>query len=104
MAKRGRKLGTKFSDINWLHVTIYCKQSQWDRMEYLSADSNKTLSAWVINKALSHKGSVSAPEKTDEQGIRKSLCVPADKWEEITEKASENDMSVSKYVLAVCLK
>lgn len=103
---RGRKAGTKISDKEWIHVSIWCKPSEWDRLNYLSISSGKTLSAWAMDILLAHKGDVPyRPKiKDGERGCSKSLCVEKDKWEIIKKNAEEENMNTSKYLLSILLK
>ena len=103
---RGRIAGSKFSDKEWIHVSIWCKPSEWDRLNYLSIATGKTLSAWVIDNLMAHHGEVPyRPKiKNGERGCSKSLCVEKDKWEIVKQRAEEEEMNTSKYLLSILLK
>ena len=106
MATRGRKLGTKLSNIQWLHVTITMKPYEWERINYLCADSGKNLSGWVVSKIASHKGTVTPRVVKDdgEKMVVKPLCVPADFWQKVKEMADANGMKVSPFVMSILME
>ncbi len=92
------------SDTEWKHVAIWIKPSEWDRINYLSASTGKSVSMYVIDKLMAFDGVV-VPVADDkkEKGITKTLCVPADKWEIVKQKAKDCDMPTSKYLTYVIL-
>jgi hypothetical protein len=96
------KLGQTISDIEWQHVSIWIKQSDWDKLNYMCAASNKNLSAWILDK-LKDYTKVPPKHKVDKQekGSSKSLCFPKDEWEKIKARADECNMSTSKYIINV---
>lgn len=102
-----QKKGKKYTDKDFKRVTIWCKPSEWERLNYLSACSGKTLSAWAIEKALKgveKKVEVGAlTEIGTEQGCVKPLCVESKKWDVIKKRAEKKGMSISKYFLLVTL-
>lgn len=98
-----KKKGKKYTQNDWLHVSIWCRPSEWDRLNYLSASSTKSVSTWAIDKLLAYKGQVVEIEHPAEQGKSRPLCVPADKWEIVKERAEKAGMSISNYVLSVLL-
>lgn len=87
-----------------MHVTIWCKPSEWDRLQYLSAPSGKPVSTWICDTVYNFSGVVKErPKVKGETGKVYPLCVQKDKWETIKERAEQCDMTISKYLLAVCL-
>lgn len=103
-----QKKGKKYTNKDFKRVTIWCKPSEWERLNYLSADSGKTLSAWAIDKAL--KGKVGNYNSSDydfdekgERGCIKPLCVESEKWDIIKSRAEKKGISTSKYFLSVTL-
>lgn len=97
-----RKLESKEGVI---HVTIWCKPSEWDRLQFLSAPSGKTLSKWICDTAYNYKGVVQPlPKVKGEYGKVYPLCVAKDRWEVIKERAKDCELTISKYILATCLK
>lgn len=97
-----KKKGKKYSENDWIHVTIWCRPSEWDRINYLSAGA-KSVSAYVLDKCLNYVGTPAELISPDEVGKSRPLCVPVEKWNIVKEKAENAGMSISKYVLAVVL-
>lgn len=95
--------GKRYSDIDFKRVTIWCRPSEWDKLNYLSAGSNKTLSAWAIDELMKFDGVPTPVEHPNEEGGIKPLCVPSDKWNVVKERAEKAEMSISNYVLSVLL-
>lgn len=88
-----------------VHITIWCKPSEWDKLQYLSAPSCKPVSTWVCDTVYNYDGVVQdRPVTRGEAGKVYPLCVPRDKWNVIKQRAEKAGMSISKYVLAICLK
>lgn len=87
-----------------VHVTIWCKPSQWDKLQYLSAPSCKNVSTWICDTAYNFNGVVKPlPRTKGEQGKVYPLCVAKDKWDKIKQKAEDCEVSISNYVLSACL-
>lgn len=99
----GGKKGKRYSMIDYENITIWCRPSEWDKLNYLSAGSNKTLSAWVIDELMKFDGVPTPIEHPDEVGKVKPLHVPVDKWNVVKERAEKAEMSISNYVLSVLL-
>lgn len=87
-----------------IHVSIWCKPSEWDRLQYLSAPSQKHVSTWICDTVYYYTGVVKEkPKVKGESGKIYPMCVPKDKWDKIKERAEQCDLTISKYILAVCL-
>lgn len=96
-------MGTRWSSIDWLHVTIWAKDSEWERLKYLSAAS-ESLSSWLVDTVLDFKGTpVKRKKIRGEVGKVRPLCVDAAKWRVIKDKADIAGLKISQYVLACCL-
>ncbi len=103
--------GYRGTGLEWLHVTIWCKPSEWDKIQYDWASSGKqTVSQYVIDKLmecqpnpLSVRDNNVRTTKHGEKGVVKPLCVPADKWEIVKQRANALGLKVSPYVLSVLL-
>lgn len=99
-----KRKGRKFSENDWIHVTIWCRPDEWDRLNYLSASSTKSVSTWLVDKVMNFNGVPAELQYVAKQtGKVKPLCVPAKEWGIIKERAEKCDMSVSKYVIAIAL-
>lgn len=100
------KKGRKFTDNDWIHVSIWVKPSEWERLNYLASASGKSLSTWLVDEVLAMGTTpvVHRAKIRNEQGCSKSLCVDSRKWEIIKERAESNGMNITKYVLACVLK
>lgn len=94
--------GAKYSEHNWIHVSIWIKQNDWQEINYLSSASGKTLSAWCLDKLKNYEGipPVHIANK-DDVGRSKSLCFPEKEWEQIKQKADAANMRYSQYVINV---
>jgi len=100
----GRLGNYKESELGVKHVTIWCKPSQWDRLQYLAAPTGKAVSRYICDTVFNYSGKVEPLKKDNaESGKVYPLCVAENQWEEIQKKAKKNGMTTSKYVLAVCL-
>lgn len=91
---------------NLLHVTIWIKPSEWDKIQYDWASSGyRYVSGYVINKLLNYKG-VPTKRKNDrtEGGCIKSLCFEKDKWAIVKERAEKCDMKISQYVVSILME
>lgn len=97
--------GYRGTGLDWLHVTIWCKPSEWDKIQYDWASSGKqTVSQYVIDKLMEYgEKPVEKREKTKDKGFVKPLCVPRDKWELVKQRAEKNGLKVSQYVLGIIL-
>lgn len=99
-----KRKGRKFSPNDWIHVTIWCRPDEWDKLNYLSASSTKSVSTWIVDKVYNYSGVVKELEYTEKvSGKVKPLCVPAKEWGIIKERADKCGMSISKYVLSIAL-
>lgn len=103
-----QKKGKKYSDKDFIRVSIWCKPSEWETLNYKSASSGKTLSCWAIDTALAYGDKnvivYESNMATDERGCVKSLCVESEKWDIIKKRAERYNMSISKYFLAVTIQ
>ena len=106
MDRRGKsRKGCKYTDNNWIHTTIFCKPSEWDMLNFLSAPSGKNLSTWIALKVLSSKGELKTRVKNkEEKGCIKSLCFEEKAYKDIKEKADAYNVSVAKLILGICLE
>lgn len=98
--------GYRGTGLDWLHVTIWCKPSEWDKIQYDWASSGKqTVSQYVIDRLMEYgEKPVEKREKTlVEKGGVRPLCVPKDKWELVKQRAEENGLNVSQYVLGILI-
>lgn len=103
--------GYKGTSEDWVHVTIWVKPSEWDKILYNFASSGKeSVSQYVIDKLMeielppeTERKNNKRMKKGEEKGCIKPLCVPKDKWEIVKEKANLCGLKVSPYVLAVLL-
>lgn len=98
----GRPLGYRISEYDYIHVTIWIKKEQWNKIVYLSETSGKTVSNWVVDKTLECT-ELKEVENEKGPGMIKPLCVPIQKWDIIKQRAEKKGMSISKYVISACL-
>ena len=96
-------MGTRWSTVDWLHVCIWAKDSEWEQLNYLAAGS-ESLSNWLVNKVLDFKGTpVKRKKIRGERGKVRPLCVDAKKWAVIKDRANIAGLKISQYVLACAL-
>lgn len=96
-------MGTRYSSIDWLHVTIWAYDRDWERLNYLSAGS-ESLSTWLVKQVLAFEGCpVKRKKVKGENGKIRPLCVDKAKWGTIKDRAGKCGMRISQYILACVL-
>ena len=92
------------------HLTIWVKESEWDRMKFLSASSGKTLSKYVEDICIkwieNHPNT--PPEKLErsfksEKGTIKPLSFSEANYKRIQDYVKKNEIKMTRFIVALIL-
>lgn len=87
------------------HLTIWVYPSEWDRLKYLSAGCNKTVSRYIIDKVLACKVKTPKDIVRDKsvKGMVKPLSFEEHEFDIMKEKVEQSGLGTTEYLLNVAL-